>query len=149
MNIETLKTLAVPAKGKFVLITGNSEKALVMGLAELGIENIPSDRRNIIIERHMGFDTTIYYKPVDRFIAATKQLNRIFPVIGGREESVLFLSEGSFAKGFYQDYSFPIRALFKADIIAHFELNEGHLSVYGFDRTERKSGLAQLEGKTK
>lgn len=149
MNIETLKALVVPAKGKFVLITGNSEKALAIGLAELGIENIPSDRRNIFIERHMNFDMAIYYKPVERFIAATKQLNRIFPTIGGREESVLFLSEGSFAKGFYQDYSFPPKALFKADIIAHFELNEGQLSVYGFDRTERKSGLAQLEEETK
>lgn len=149
MNIETLKTLVVPAKGKFVLITGNSEKALAMGLVELGIENIPSDRRNIIIERHMGFDTAIYYKPVDRFIAATKQLNRILPAIGGREESVLFLSEGSFANGFYQDYSFPLKALFKADIIAHFELNEGHLSVFGFDHTERKSRLAKLEEETK
>lgn len=149
MNIETLKALMNTTKGKFVLITGNSEKALAMGLAELGIENIDSTRRNIVIERHMGFDTAIYYKPVDRFIAAAKQLNRIFPVIGGREESVLFLSEGSFAEGFYQEYSFPIRALFNADVIAHFELNEGHLSVFGFDRTERKSGLAQLEEETK
>lgn len=149
MNIETLKALVVPAKGKFVLITGNSEKAVAMGLAELGIENIDSARRNMVIEQYMGFDTAIYYKPVDRFIAATKQLNRIFPTIGGREESVLFLSEGSFEKGFYQDYSFPPKALFKADIIAHFELNEGQLSVYGFDRTERKGGLAKLEEETK
>lgn len=149
MNIETLKTLVVPAKGKFVLITGNSEKALVMGLVELGIENIDSSRRNIVIDRHAGFDMAIYYNPVDRFIAATKQLNRILPATGGREESVLFLSEGSFANGFYQDYSFPIKALFKADIIAHFELNEGHLSVFGFDHTERKSRLAKLEEETK
>ena len=147
MNIETLKSLINGTNKKFVLITGNSEKALLAGLKELGMNTIDPNRKNLLIDHYAGFDMAIHYNPTDRFIGASKQLSQIFPSIGERKGSVLFLSEGSFSEGFYQDYAFPVRTLFVADIIAHFELNEGHLSVFGFDRTERKGGMTQLEEK--
>ncbi len=146
MNIETLKTLISNTNEKFVLITGNNEKALLMGLKELGLDPIDHNRKNQLIERHGGFDMAIYYNPDDRFISASRQLSQIFPSIGERKGSVLFLSEGSFAQGFYQDYAFPAKTLFVADIIAHFELSNGHLTTFGFDRSERKSSLAKLSG---